>query len=285
MSQIVPSSSNEEMGNTKTISKTKQVSPSIKWCFTLNNYTEEDCSSIVLTINTYCRYGIVGKEIGESGTPHLQGYIEFNKKSRPIGIFNNKSIHFEKALGTREQNVDYCSKDEDILIHKGKKKDIKIIENLYPYQKYIEKIILEEPDPRKIYWFYEGEGNAGKSSFIKYSVVKYNALFCSGGKYADIMNLVFNSNIDENNIILFDIPRCNKDAQISYASIESIKNGLVCNTKYETGTKVFNAPHIVIFANYPPDVSKLSKDRWEIYKITEDKNYEQLEIMDYVEPE
>jgi hypothetical protein len=107
----------------------------------------------------------------------------------------------------------------------------------------------------------------GKSSFVKYCVIKHRALFCDGGKKSDIINLVFNNDMDACNLLIWDIPRCNLGA-VSYSAIESIKNGLVCNTKYETGTKTFNAPHILIFANdLPANPENLSVDRWRIYKI------------------
>ena len=38
---------------------------------------------------------------------------------------------------------------------------------------------------------------------------------------------------------------------------------MICNTKYETGVKIFNSPHIICFANFPPDnLEQLSADRW-----------------------
>jgi len=46
--------------------------------------------------------------------------------------------------------------------------------------------------------------------------------------------------------------------------LESIKNGLIVNTKYETGSKLFNSPHIIVFSNMSPDVSAMSMDRWKI---------------------
>ena len=255
-----------EGGNTISPSL-KQISPAIRWCFTLNNYTIEDCSSIVLTIRDKCKKAIVGKEVGENGTPHLQGYLELKKKGRPVGIFKNSRIHFEKSKGDAESNETYCGKDGDLLIKFGFPRPIKIIENLYSWQKKIENIVLGDIDDRKIYWFWECKGNIGKSAFVKYMIVKHKVLFCSGGKYTDIMNLVFNQDMDTCNCVMFDIPRANKGA-ISYASLESIKNGMVCNTKYETGVKIFNSPHIVIFANFPPDdEEQLSSDRWCIYEL------------------
>ena len=103
-------------------------------------------------------------------------------------------------------------------------------------------------------------------------VVKHKVLFCNGGKYTDIMNLVFNQDMDNTNAVFFDIPRSHKGS-ISYASLESIKNGMVCNTKYETGTKIFNSPHLFIFANFPPEkMEDLSEDRWIIKCLDEDKD-------------
>lgn len=149
----------------------------------------------------------------------------------------------------------------------GFAKPIKIITDLYPWQKRIEELALSEVDDRKVYWFWEGVGNRGKSAFVKYMLVKHKVLFCSGGKYSDIMNLVFNQDMDSCNCVIFDIPRANRGC-ISYASLESIKNGVVCNTKYETGYKVFNNPHIIIFANFPPDDDDcLSSNRWVITKL------------------
>jgi len=248
-----------EGGNTKTPSKV-QISPSIKWCFTLNNYTNSEYSSIICIFCEKARLYIIGDEIGKNGTPHLQGYVEFKTKLRPLNLFDFKRIHWEKSNGSREDNIKYCSK-ENVLVSKGIPKPIKIIEELYPWQKAIEKLYFTEPDNRKIYWFWDTDGNIGKSAFIKYMLVKHNCLFCSGGKHCDIMHLVFNQDMDMTDCVLFDIPRANRGC-ISYASLESIKNGLVCNTKYETGYKVFNSPHIFVFANFPPDdESLLSKDR------------------------
>ena len=149
----------------------------------------------------------------------------------------------------------------------GCPKPIKIISNLYDWQKNIEELCMSEPDDRKIHWFWEEKGNIGKSAFIKYMVVKHNILYCGGGKHQDIMNLVFNQDMDKSNVVMFDIPRAH-EGHISYASLECIKNGLVCNTKYETGVKVFNSPHLIVFANFPPnDESKLSDDRWVIKEL------------------
>lgn len=259
------SNSSVEGGNTITPS-TFQIAPAIRWCFTLNNYENIDISSIVLCFSNKCKFAIVGKEVGDSGTPHLQGYCEFKTKCRPKGLLSER-IHWEKAKGNRDANVDYCSKDNNIVYSLGMPKPIKIISELYGWQSAIERLALTEPDDRSIYWYWDMDGNIGKSAFIKYMIVKHKVLFCCGGKYSDIMNLVFNQNMDDCNCVIFDIPRANKGC-ISYSALESIKNGMVCNTKYETGVKVFNSPHVFIFANFPPDdETQLSGDRWKITEL------------------
>jgi len=258
-----------EEGNTITSSK-QQIAPSIRWIMVLNNYTDDEIIYISSICSKFCKYAIIEKEIGESGTPHLQGYFEFKTKMRPCSVFVKcDRIHFEKAKGTREHNNIYCSKDDNIVISIGRPKPIKIIQTLYDWQKKIEELILTEPDDRSVYWFYDKKGNIGKSAFIKYCIVKHKVLFCSGGKMSDIMNLVFNQNMDECNCVMFNIPRAN-EGFVSYSALESIKDGMVCNTKYETGVKIFNSPHLICFANFPPEnMQKLSADRWIITNLGE----------------
>lgn len=265
------SDSSVEEGNSssaKTSSK-KQISPSIRWIMVLNNWTEEELKSISSICSKNCKYAIIEKEIGEKGTPHLQGYFEFKKKDRPCSVFNNPRIWFEKALGNREHNNIYCSKDENIVISIGRPKPIKLITNLYPWQLEILEIMKTEPDDRTVYWYWERPGHMGKSQFVKYCIVKHKVLMCNGGKHSDIMNLVFNQDMDETNCVMFDIPRPH-EGNVSYSALECIKNGMVCNTKYETGVKIFNSPHIFCFANFPPDnIEKLSADRWKIIHLRE----------------
>ncbi|AXH73056.1 MAG: putative viral replication protein [Circoviridae sp.] len=84
------------------------------WCFTLNNYTETDIEQLrSLKDHEHVQYIIFGKEKGEQGTEHLQGYISFKKKKRFNFVkeaVSNKA-HIEVAKGNARQNREYCSKD------------------------------------------------------------------------------------------------------------------------------------------------------------------------------
>lgn len=84
------------------------------WCFTLNNYNDTDVAlfNAIGQERVEIDYFIYGKEIGESGTPHLQCFVSFSKKKRFAyvkGLFGDR-IHAEKAKGSPEQNRTYCSK-------------------------------------------------------------------------------------------------------------------------------------------------------------------------------
>lgn len=85
-------------------------------CFTLNNYTEAEYKAI---LEWDCKYLIVAKEVGESKTPHLQGYVEWKSPKRFETMKNlNKRIHWEKRRGTAKQAADYCKKEGD-FVEKG----------------------------------------------------------------------------------------------------------------------------------------------------------------------
>ncbi len=255
-----------DLGNTITKSP-KQISPAIRWCFTFNNYTEDELSSIVLQIKKDCKKAIVSREIGASGTPHLQGYLEFIKKTRPKGSFNNR-IHWEKAKGNASQNYTYCSKDGDIVCLIGFPKPIKLITPDYSWEKDILSVIETEPDDRKIYWYW-GNGNVGKTSFCKYLIVKHKAIMV-GGKGADMRNAIVDyvkTNGFTPELILINIPKSHDSEYLSYEGMENVKDMCFYSGKYEGGMVCGNPPHLFVFSNEPPATHKMSLDRWVVNEI------------------
>jgi len=260
-------------GNTSSSPPCIRVSPAIRWCFTLNNWTEDQYGSMVPIIKEKCRLAIVGKETGESGTPHLQGYIEFKTKSRPVGVFGIKEIHWEKAKGNKADNIKYCSKDDsNPFCHNCKRhKPLQLIkkEQLYDWQKYILRGIEAEPDNRTVFWYWSEEGGVGKTQFCKYLTYHHGAI-CVHGKGADVRNGVLEYhkvNGTTPDLILYPIPRCYDNNYVSYEALENIKDMYFYSGKYEGGMICGNSPHLIVFANTQPDERKMSSDRWEVVQI------------------
>lgn len=261
---------NREMTEGNTKPQSNQLS---KWFFTWNNYITENITTLETLFNKICKEYVFQEEIGENGTPHLQGSIFLYKPMRWTEFNLPKEIHWEK---TRCKNaaMAYCEKT---ATNNGKcyKKmpetyfndDILTINELKPWQRDLEEKIIEKPNNRTVTWIYDKKGGEGKTSFVKYMIKKYHEqiLFCRGGKRADIINLLENSDIKNMRCFIFDLPRDND--KISYVAIEEIKDGLICNTKFKSGCKIFNSPHVIIFSNCLPETQYLSIDRWDIYTI------------------
>lgn len=242
---------------------------------TLNNYTEEHMSSIVPIVKEKCRLCIIGKETGESGTPHLQGYLEFKSKSRPAQLFGIKEIHWEKAKGSKAANIEYCSKEDRRPFCLGcrRHRPLQLIKEseLYDWQKRILVGLEAMPDNRKVFWYWSSEGGVGKTQFCKYLTYHHGAI-CIHGKGNDVRNGVMEyvkTNGCTPEIILYPIPRCHGSEYVSYEALENIKDMYFYSGKYEGGHVLGNSPHLIVFANEPPNECKMSMDRWDIVQIGE----------------
>lgn len=89
------------------------MSQSKRWCFTLNNYSADEYAAVCSIESTYL---VVGKETGENGTPHLQGFIVFSSNKRLAAVRRLiPRAHWEVARGTSEQAAEYCKKDGDFF--------------------------------------------------------------------------------------------------------------------------------------------------------------------------
>lgn len=255
----------EPEGNTKTsgmkIDKTNQM---YNWFFTLR-YEDMNLSQLSQTLKEIAKKFCFSGELSKDGYKHWQGCFSLKTKERFATVKNHfpNTIHLEPCKNWFKSK-EYCSKMETHI--EGPYTEdyvfIKTIEKLYDWQTKIRDECLLEPDDRRINWIYDYEGNSGKTQFCKYMILKHNAIYLNNGKTQDIAYAL----PEDPKIVLFDFCRSNEE-KINYQVIESIKNGIIFSGKYESKNKIFNSPHIYIFANFRPDLNKLSKDRWYLREI------------------
>lgn len=82
------------------------MSRSRAFTFTHNNYPDTTIQD-----NLECKYIIYGKEVGESGTPHLQGFVYFDTlKSLMQVIKLLPGCHIEVAIAPQAA-IEYCKKE------------------------------------------------------------------------------------------------------------------------------------------------------------------------------
>lgn len=126
---------------------------------------------------------------------------------------------------------------------------------------------LDRQNDRQITWVVDKIGNRGKTWFSKYKFSQGFQRF-ENAKNAD-MAYALNESAKG---FIFDFSRSQED-HINYGMIESIKNGIVFSPKYASCCKVFKIPKIICFSNFVPEMSKFSKDRWDII-ILKPPNYD-----------
>jgi len=167
-------------------------------------------------------------------------------------------------------------------------------DNVAPWMSDAYKRLLQPKDKenvRQVSWYWSRAGNTGKSTFcydmyVLMSHLNYNAdLGCAvymSGKSADIkcgLAKVINEEKKNVHLLLIDVPRSmtsdgtdeSKTVYVSYSAIEEVTNGIMFAPKYDSAQITMKvSPWVVVFANCPPDRSKLSEDRWHVVCIDKD---------------
>lgn len=93
----------------------------------VNNWKKRDVKLLTSLVATAFRYLLIGYEVGESGTPHLQCYIELRDQWKFGALLELlPGFHLEKRRGTQQQAIDYITnnpkKPDPVFEEYGKKK-------------------------------------------------------------------------------------------------------------------------------------------------------------------
>lgn len=138
------------------------------------------------------------------------------------------------------------------------------LQQLYPWQQQLVNELKRDPDDRKIIWYYDPVGGKGKTKLTRHLLCSEDAFLLNGS--ANDIKYAYNGE----RIAIFDFVR-NQESVISYAAIEGIKDGQYMSGKYVPCLKMHKHPYVVVFANFFPELTKLSRDRWDIRALGADK--------------
>lgn len=247
---------------------------------------------LIKSLKKLSKKGGFQREIGEStGYDHYQGRISLLKKLRLDEIVKQLPIKGKwsktsKACSTGEKFWEYVTK-EDTRIEGPWKWDssepdyiprqIREVETLYAWQSLvIEKI--KQWESRIINVIIDKQGCKGKSILVGKCCceLKIARKIPPLNNYKDLMCLAMS--MPTSSAYFIDMPRAlDKTKQEEFFSaIESIKDGHIWDNRYYYKEKWIDSPNIWIFSNVPVNTKLLSKDRWKIWKITEDHELEQV---------
>ena len=243
------------------------------WAFTYNNYPMDWMLLFETIFLQSCKF-VASREVGESGTPHIQGYLSLPTKQRFSEFGLPKEIHWEPAKCSPEANYIYCTKHGVPAMEKGFDPPYTMDITLRPWQLSLVHLLSSSPDDRTIMWIFETAGNTGKTTLQKYVHLNLDRVLCVSGKAADMkQGILAYSKLQEvlPRVILMNIPRCTDTDFVSWQGIEECKDMFFFSPKYEGGMVNGACPHVVIFANQSPPVHKFSMDRWSIFEIVDNQ--------------
>lgn len=251
------------------MSEEKAFSQARNCCFTLNNYTDEEFYAIKAWS---CDYLIIGREVGENGTPHLQGYVEWTsaKKWSTLKRLNSR-IHWEKRRGTAKQASDYCKKDGDFievgeLSGQGERSDLKevttyIMDNrptidevmmAYPvvFLKYAKSLsamvdrVRTKPrtDKPKVIWLY-GKAGAGKTKA---------AVSIDGDTYMKDGTKWWNGYCGQRVVVLDDFNPPNPNT-VEFRDFLRWIDRYQCQVETKGGYVQLNSPIMIVTSEFKPD--------------------------------
>ncbi|ARI50301.1 satellite replication initiator protein [Sophora alopecuroides yellow stunt alphasatellite 6] len=135
--------------------------------------------------------------------------------------------------------------------------EFKVEDDQQDWKRQLESALAENASPRSILWVYGPQGGEGKTTKAK-ELITRGFFYTRGGKKDDV---AYSYVEDPTRHVVFDIPR-DMQEYCNYSLIEMLKDRIIISNKYEpiTNCQVANI-HVIVMANFLPDVTKISEDR------------------------
>lgn len=245
------------------------------YCITINNYSEDEWKTC---LDIDAEFSVFAPEIGDAGTPHIQGYVYFKN---PRAFTSMKRLLPRANLisppkGTPSQNLDYIQgpyeKDDkrkpfnpdavvkgecpqqgtrsdlavvkEVLADTGKMRDVVLVATSYQSIRHAEVILKYHETPRtwkpKVEWFY-GSTGTGKSK-TAYEILGEDTYTCmSTAKWFE--------GYDAHENVLIDDMR--KDF-CKFHELLRLLDRYALRVEGKGGSRQFLAKHIIITSCYHP---------------------------------
>lgn len=242
-------------------SKSQKKASGRNYFFTWNNYTEKNIRDLLNWFEERQAKYVFQEEKGENAeTPHLQGFVQFNNVVLKETMNKKLENHWNAFAKNNKACIRYCSKIKTafgrrwvarITLPEKLEDELAGLE-LLPFQKFIKDLLDKKPDMRDIYWFWEPNGDVGKTSFIKHLIAHEKPVTMVGNSTKHsaqtIGKMIEGGRMPK--IVFVNLTECTDGA--NYSMLEKIKDGLMHCDMYDTGLLAFNRPHVVVFANQEP---------------------------------
>lgn len=146
-------------------------------------------------------------------------------------------------------------------------------DELYPWQTEVLDL-FQKYQEREVNMIIDPTGSCGKTSLARKCLQKNLSVkfFKAIDSMKDLMQAVMSCG-KFYDCYCFDVPRGLKKTHLSsfFAGVESLKDGYAYDHRHKFKDAWFDPPTIWIFSNKRPNIKYLSKDRWTLWRIGDDK--------------
>lgn len=205
----------------------------------------------------------IGYEVGRDGYRHI--HVRLNAR----GTFEELRRYFAGChIEDASTEDDWYERKDGHFVSSQDTVDIRKCRfgKLRPNQQKVLELLDRQNDRGVLVWF-DSTGGVGKSFFTRWLVERGRAYYVppTVDNSKQIIQYVC-AGYKGQPYIVIDIPRSAKWNQSLYAAIESIKDGLVYDTRYSAKIRDIWGCKILVLTNSMPNLDALSKDRWVIYE-------------------
>ena len=138
---------------------------------------------------------------------------------------------------------------------------------------------IRDFDMRSIIIVFDKQGNSQKSIFLEYMEFEELAFECPPFRNMEDM-MQFCYSFDAQKTYFIDMPRGMKKDKLAdfYSGIETLKNGVLWDKRYEGKKRRIARPNIVVYTNSLPVFELMSADRWKVLVMQPDKSLREYTI-------